>query len=758
MGTSGLLYSRLNMRKRPALVYFFILLLLPALVFAQEGGKRPKIGLTLSGGGAKGLAHIGILQALDSAGLKVDYITGTSMGSIIGSLYAMGYSGDTIEKMAHQMDWDNLFSNQPVLTDISFEEKREYNKYLIEIPFEYGKPKLASGVIAGEQLWLELARLCWPVNGVKDFSQFDIPFKCIATDVTTGEVVTLDTGDIVTAIRASMAIPSVFTAVKIGDKKLVDGGVVRNFPVITAKEMGADLVIGSNVSGGLRKAEQLVTPLDIIYQLGFYKDADDFKQAKKLTDIYIQHHLDNYSAASFGSVDSLLDIGKKKGAEMYPVFKKMADSLNALYPPETPFRKNRLPFTPDIELTDIKVNGLVHSDESFFLGRLGLLKGGCYTPSDIKEAVLNVFGTRFYKMITYQLEPKGDGKSVMDISVEENPLTYVKFALQYNSFTNASAIMNITQRNFVVPNSRAFVSVAIGENPRVLGEFFKYLGPKRNFGFGLGGYFEDNALTLYKDYKRQMEYHLKYLSGDVRFQYTLNSMMAVGIGSRYEFLNINPRYESVEVLRGNGNQMNSYVYIGINSLDRKVYPRRGVDFQLESGWVYRQQEGYRLYKDGVEVLPEDYNYSFNNYQRTLMQMKYNIPFNYNGTLQVQLGGGANFSHRQGLVNAFLLGGLNNVIRNQLPIIGIREAEITTSSAATIQLSYQYEFMRNTYAIPRAGVALYDFLGDVSAKYKYMSGYGLTGGYSSFLGPIEASLMYCDQDGRLRMYVNIGFNF
>lgn len=745
------------MRKRPTLVYLFIIMYLPALVFAQEG-KRPKIGLTLSGGGAKGLAHIGILKALDSAGLKIDYITGTSMGSIIGSLYAMGYSGDAIEKMAREMDWDNLFSNQPALTEISYEEKKEYNKYLIEIPFEYGKPKLASGVIAGEQLWLELARICWPVNGVRDFSKFDIPFKCIATDVTTGDIVTLDTGDIVTAIRASMAIPSIFTAIKIGDKSLVDGGVVRNFPVITAKEMGADVVIGSNVSSGLRKAEQLVTPLDIIYQLGFYKDAEDFKQARQLTDVYIQHHLDHYSAASFGSVDSLLELGSNKGIEWYPVFKRMADSLNALYPPEVPFRKDRLPFTPDMELVDVNVSGLVHSDQRFFLGRLGLVKGGCYSPEDIRTAVLNVFGTRFYKMITYQLEPKGDAKSEMNITVEENPLTYVKLALQYNSFTNASAIVNITQRNFIVPNSRAFVTAAIGENPRIAAEYFKYFGRKRNFGFGLGAYFEDNALTLYKDFKRQMEYHLKYLSGDIRFQYTLNPMMAIGVGNRYEFLNINPRYESVEVMRGNGNQVNSYVYFGINSLDRKVFPRRGVDFQLESGWVYRQLEGYRLYKDGVEVLPGDYNYDFNNYQRTYMQMKYNLPFNRVGTLQFQLGGGANFNHRQGPINAFLLGGLNSVVRNQLPIVGIRDGEITTSSAATIQLSYQYELARNTYAIPRAGVALYDFLGDVAAKYKYMSGYGLTGGYSSFLGPIEASLMYCDQDGRLRMYVNIGFNF
>jgi NTE family protein len=746
------------MRKRPALVFLLISLLWSAVAFAQDAEKRPKIGLTLSGGGAKGLAHIGILQALDSAGLKVDLITGTSMGSIVGSLYAMGYSGDAIEKQAKEMDWDNLFSNQPALTDISYEEKHEYNKYLIEIPFEHGKPKLASGVIAGEQLWLELARLCWPVNDVADFSKFNIPFKCIATDVSTGEVVTLDNGDIVTALRASMAIPSVFTAVRIGDKNLVDGGVVRNFPVITAKDMGADLVIGSNVSSGLRKADQLVTPLDIIYQLGFYKDADDFKEAKKLTDIYIHHHLDDYSAASFGSVDSLLEIGRRKGKEMYPIFKRMADSLNALYPPEQPFRKNRLPFTPDIELVDIKVSGLVHADESFFLGRLGLTKGGCYTPTDIKDAVLNVFGTRFFKIITYRLEPKGDSKSLMDIQVEENPLTYVKFALQYNSFTNASAIVNITQRNFIVPNSRAFVSLAIGENPRVQGEFFKYLGPKRDFGLGLGVYFEDNALSLYKDFKRQMEYHMKYLNAEAKMQYTLNSSMAIGLGTRYEFLNVNPRYESTEVLRGNGNQLNSYIYFGVNSLDRKIYPHRGMDLQFESGWVYHQQTGYRVYDDGVETMPGDYGYNFNDYQRTILHMKYNFPVNSKSTMQLQLGGAANFTHRQGPINAFLLGGLNTVIRNQLPIVGIRDAEITTSSAATVQLSWQYEFMRNTYAIPRAGAVLYDFLGDIGAKYKYMSGYGLTGGYSSFMGPIEASVMYCDQDGRLRMYVNIGFNF
>lgn len=729
----------------------------PITLSAQEAGKgRPKVGLTLSGGGAKGLAHIGILEAIDSAGLKIDYVTGTSMGSIVGALYAMGYSGDSIETLAHQLDWDNLFANQPVLMDISYEERLEYNKYIAEIPFEYGKPKFGSGVITGQQLWLELARLAWPVRDVKDFSRFSIPFKCIATDVATGDIVTLDTGDIVTSMRASMAIPSIFTAVKIGDRKLVDGGVVRNFPAITAKEMGADIVIGSNVSGGLRKADQLVTPLDILYQLGFYKDAMDFKEARKVTDIYIHHDLEDYSAASFGSVDSIIEAGRLKGREMYPVFKRMADSLNALYP-IPPLLANRLPRSPDIELTAISIQGLVHSDEKFFLGRMALKTGGCYTAEQLKEAVLNVFGTRFYKQINYSLVPEGWGRSHMDITVEENPLTYVKFALQYNTFTNASAIINITQRNFIAPNSRSFVTAAISENPRLQAEYFKYLGRKRNFGLGLGVYYENNGISFYQDFQRYQEYRTKYSNGDIHMQYMLNRSMAVGVGTRWEYFNFRPRLDASLMLMGNTNQLNSYLYYGVNSLDRKIYPRHGMDLQFETGWVYNQNVGLRVMENNRPV-PIDSLARFNNYQHAMLQVKYYIPFSRRSALQVLGSGGVNFNNEQNWLNGYLLGGLNNVAHHQLPFPGINEGEVMTSSAATFQLAYQYEMFRNIFAIPRAGVALYDFNGSISSKYNYLSGYSLTLGYNSRLGPIEASMMYCDQDGKPQLYVNIGFNF
>ncbi len=165
------------MRKRILLLAFLATAFLSA---AQSS--RPKIGLTLSGGGAKGLSHIGILKAIDSAGLRIDVVTGTSMGSIIGSLYAAGYTGNQIEDIARNIDWATMFSNRPPIELINMNEKREYANYAVEIPFENGKAKLFSGFIEGEEIWLRFGELFYPVYPIKDFSKLPIPFACVATD------------------------------------------------------------------------------------------------------------------------------------------------------------------------------------------------------------------------------------------------------------------------------------------------------------------------------------------------------------------------------------------------------------------------------------------------------------------------------------------------------------------------------------------------------------------------------------------------
>ncbi|MEP7238706.1 MAG: patatin-like phospholipase family protein, partial [Ferruginibacter sp.] len=223
---------------------------LTASLLAQQNNVRPKIGLTLSGGGAKGLAHIGILKAIDSAGLKIDYITGTSMGAIVGALYASGYSGNEIESLRKEIDFDVLFSNNVALKTLSMEEKDQYSRFAIELPFINNKIRLTTGVITGQELNMKFSELFFHVYNVHNFNDLKIPFKCMATDLETGNLIVMDTGNIITALRATMAIPSVFSAVTRDNKKLVDGGLVRNFPVKNVKEMGADIVIGSNVTNG----------------------------------------------------------------------------------------------------------------------------------------------------------------------------------------------------------------------------------------------------------------------------------------------------------------------------------------------------------------------------------------------------------------------------------------------------------------------------------------------------------------------------
>ena len=313
------------------LLFFLSIISFSGSSFAQSVAARPKIGVTLSGGGAKGLAHIGILKAIDSAGLKVDYVTGTSIGAVIGSLYAIGYSGDTLEKIARTIDWDALLSNQSGLRNLFMEEKDEYSKYDIELPWVNNKFKISTGFLEAEELWLKLSELYFPVTDIKDFSKFNIPFRAIATDVANGQAVVLQSGEIISAIRSSMAIPSVFTAVHHEDKLLVDGGISRNFPVRDVKEMGADYVIGSIVSNGLLPPDKVKNVIQLLMQIAFFREAEDTKNEVPLCDIYIPFDLSKYNMGSFGDAEEILEKGIEEGKRLYPRFKQLADSLNTIY-------------------------------------------------------------------------------------------------------------------------------------------------------------------------------------------------------------------------------------------------------------------------------------------------------------------------------------------------------------------------------------------------------------------------------------------
>jgi len=717
--------------------------------------KRPKIGLTLSGGGAKGLAHIGILKAIDSAGLSIDYITGTSMGSIIGSLYAAGYSADTILYIARRMHWDQILSNQGSMRNIIMEEKDEYGKYDLELPWVNNFFRISTGVLEGQELWLKFSELLFPVYKIKNFDSLVIPFKCVATDISTGQAVVLDSGEIVSAVRASMAIPSVFTAVEYNGHLLVDGGIVRNFPVKDVREMGAQYIIGSNVTSNLLPANKVNNAIQVLLQVAFFREAEDTKLEVPLCNIYVKTPLEKYSMATFSNADEIIEAGLEEGRKLYPQLKKLADSLNTLYAPE--IIDKELPSVQSVKISSYEVNGLKFTTQDFFIHTTGLLTNHVYTPQMLSYMVRRAAGTRYYNRIIYHLDPQPDHSAKIVFDVSENPLTFGKVSLHYNQFTGISAILNITSRDFFTPNSRSLVTFNIGETFNVKGEHLQYLGRNRKFALVLSTQFDQMNITTYMNTKEAGIYNQNYFVMDGKLGYSTNRDMTIGFGTRFEWTRYKPSITSVLEFNGTNDFPTSYFYFNHNSLDRPVYPRKGIKSELEGDWVFTQNPDLQLH---TNTFDSDTLTASNAYPRITFHFESYSPLSNKSTLMFLLQSGINFQ-KGNIMNEFSIGGLTHSFHNQITFAGLREGSFYSPSVAAIGTAFRYNMYGNLYLTGQANIMFNNFINTKNNYYSapdFLSGYALTFTYNFVLGPLELSAMYCDQWKRVMGYVNIGIPF
>ena len=745
--------------KRKSFLLLFILCSLG--LFAQDKGKRPSIGITLSGGGAKGLAHVGILKAIDSAGLKIDYVTGTSMGSIIGALYASGYSGDSIEKIGRDMDWDMLLSNSSSLRSFSMQEKEDYSKYAVELPWVDKTLRLPSGVLESQELWLRFNELFFPVHQIKDFSKFPRSFQCIATDVSTGDIVVLDSGEIVQAARASMAIPSIFTAVNYKNRKLVDGGIVRNFPVINAKQMGADIVIGSNVSSPLLTKEKINNVFQVLLQIAFFREDADAKREEKLCDILVTHPLDDYSMGSFASSNEIIDAGIKTGRELYPKFKRMADSLNAIYGPEKPQPASLLPEKDSVKITSYVINGLHKTNPDFFVKRLNFHLNENYDQFQLSEKVRNAFGSNYYNKIVYSLIPLPDGSSKIIFDVEENPFTFMKLGINYNTFTGISLIGNITSHNLFTPFSRSQLTVNIGENFRIRGEQIQFFGKQKSFSVTGTTQLESVTINTYNDFTKQGVYNQGFFLGDLNLRYDPSRSLTFGIGGRYESLKYKPKVTPAIEVSGNINFWSGYFFLKQNSLSNAIYPRKGSKTEFEFGFTSKQDHDLQYKQNGNIIQNTDsLGIDYGNYSYLKLNTEHYFPVSKRINLSTQVQAGIDFKKQNNFINAFSVGGMNNVYRNQIIFAGLNEGTILTNSISAFQLRMRYQLYNSIYLIGKGNLAFYDFIDKdfQPENSKFLSGYSLTFGYNFILGPLEISVMYCDQSKSLLPYINLGIPF
>lgn len=740
--------------------YLMILLLACQHVWAQPITPRPKIGLTLSGGGAKGLAHIGILKAIDSAGLKIDYITGTSMGSIIGGLYAIGYSADSIEKIARRIDWDLLLTNQSSLRSIFMEEKSEYSKYVLELPWVNHNFRLPLGVLEGQELWLKFSELFFPVYNQKDFSKFTIPFRCIGTDVGTGEAVVMKEGEIISAIRSSMAIPTVFTAVEYNGKKLIDGGLVRNFPVRDVKEMGADFVIGSNVATGLLPSEKVRNALQILLQVAFFREAEDNRKEVPQCDIYVPFSMEKFNMGSFSDAKGILDVGLEEGRKLYPRFKRLADSLNALYGPDS-IPADKLPHVDKVKISGYEVHGVDRTSSSFFVHTLNLATGQYYNAEQLANMVRQAYGTRYYRRIVYSLVPQQDGSVNIIFDVTENPFAFAKVGLHYNRFLGVGLVGNFTIRNFFATNSRSLVSINLGESFRIRGEHLQYLGRLKNFAIVLETQFDRFDITNYDNAKQIGLYKQNLFKVGERFQVSMNRTNTIGVGHRFDWVRYSPTISSGLELRGYNYFNTYYGFYALNSLDKAIFPQRGVKLHTEAGIVGRQHPYVNYTVNGIPPLdPDSIKIGTNSYVHATLDVESYTPLWKRSTLLLAAQAGINPRYTNNIMNEFVVGGLTKTFRNQITFAGLPEGSLYTANLAMIQGGLRTQIFSNTYITARANVMVTNFLSESNffKNQNFYSGYALTFAYNFALGPLEISAMYCDQTRKLQSYINLGIPF
>ncbi|MEX0274092.1 MAG: patatin-like phospholipase family protein, partial [Flavobacteriaceae bacterium] len=263
--------------------------------------KEPRVGVVLSGGGAKGLAHIGALKVIEEAGIKIDFIGGTSMGAIVGGLYASGYTANQLDSIFKGTDFNELIQDELPRSTKSFYEKKVSEKYALSLPFNNFKISFPQAYSGGQNVYNELVRLLYQVGHITDFKELPIPFLCVATDVETGQEVVLDQGYLPQAIMASGTLPSLFEPTIIDGRVLIDGGVVNNYPVEEVINMGADVIIGVDVQYGLRDRNNLSSATEILMQINSYRTAGDMKAKEQLTNVYIKPDLSEYSLVDFES-------------------------------------------------------------------------------------------------------------------------------------------------------------------------------------------------------------------------------------------------------------------------------------------------------------------------------------------------------------------------------------------------------------------------------------------------------------------------
>jgi len=689
------------------------------------------VGLALSGGGAAGLAHIGVLKVFEEAGIPVDVVSGTSMGAIIGALYAIGYTPALIEQEIRNTDWRTLFEEPIYRRHLPMEEKRYDGRFLLTFPVENRRVELPTGLVSGNYIFNLLARLTWPYHDVDDFRKLPRPFVCMATDLETGEPVVMDSGFLPDAIRASMSIPSVFDPVWVNDKYLVDGGVLNNLPVDEAINLGADFVIAVNSSSDLRPADELRSLPDILTQTIAVGMRTSMLVQSKKADFFIQPDLRSYTTLSFGDVAAIIQAGEDAARARIDEIQTLADSLNNVRGPD---REPIKAFQPadEIPVRSIRFEGLKTIPEDHIRTKLQFEENTTVGKEELNEGLLRLYGMKRFNKVSYRLSWDDDAAD-LTIHLDEQTANIIQTGIHHNNLTGPSLLFNASFRNLIFPASSGRVNFRVGHEFMFEGEYFNYIGmePRLSF-YGLAG-FRERKFDIYEGDRRQasLRTDILYTEGLIGPLYA--SVVRAGFGYRLEHFNLTESTGDLEVPL-NWNTMHNLVgEIEFDNLNRSSLPTRGQYVLARADLV-------------PAFLPNDVSFG-----RISGEWRVYHPLSDKLTLYHKLRGGHIFGGTPPLHYRFYAGGDES-------FWGYPKDALAGNNLLTFRMAAQYRFYRNFFFTPGMNIGdRYQKLDLTVFDEAPRWGWAAILGWNTLIGPIEMILSASNNHAILYEF-KIGLNF
>ncbi|MBR5930113.1 MAG: patatin-like phospholipase family protein [Prevotella sp.] len=758
-----------------------LLVMIAASMSAQElkvvdkDSTRKTVAVVLSGGGAKGMGHIGVLKVLEKAGIPIDIITGTSMGSIIGGLYSIGYNANSLDSMVRVQDWSYVITDKEDMSRQSLGDRKKQNTYFYTTGLTLGKRDVnAGGIIKGKNLAELFQQLCWGFTDSLNFSSdLPKPFACVATDIIDNSEVVFHSGRLPQAMRASMAIPAAFSPVRMGDKVLVDGGLKNNYPADIAREMGADIIIGVSVQGAPKTAEEIGGTMSILNQIIDINCKNKYDDNVAITDLLMKVDTKGYSPASFSqaAIDTLIRRGEEEAMRHWDELIALKERIGMK---KDSFPELLHPLRPGVMTDKHRILGytfenMTQQDERFLRQKFGLNKRDSIDAKLEQELTTSMRVDLFYQTAECRLVPvklldntrrmripgiyheqdsiwgHADGVRVV-LTAGERKTVQLHGGVRYDNEEYAAMQLGLDIPLKSKTPINTDITLRLGKRLMARGELTihpsSFTSPMLSYAF------HRNDVDVYTN--GDLDYNIRYNQFQAELlPINVNlSRFNLKMGLRWDFMHYRDKLGSESSMQVELENEHFYSYrarLNFNSENNWNFPTSGVRFNAE--YAYLTDNFTKLDdKAGLSEVSADWRISF--------------LFGSRFTIQPMIYGRFFFGSVVPPVFGNTIGGdwFGHYVEQQMPFAGIGNMEYVKHQLLAAQVQAQQHIGSSSYVLFKVAVAQH--ADKVKQLLDNRTLVGVQGSYfyNTMFGPVGGSVGYSNRTKKPYVFLNIGFVF